>query len=262
MRNRNTKREEGGEKWLLPRRDFLALGSAAVVGAAAWDVSARSRAVGTSSPGSVLSIGYARPQSAPDEVRVVMSALSGVSDTSFRVTGARVILHGVSTPDETRAVSIRVTTFAPTEIGSVPFLAWERTFVGSGHSTFSPGIAFLAALDADGTLPIALERYEAASPWASRLALSAPTSAAVPQLQGLESAGSVLRLSSGGKGDAALAEGTYFVALRRTSSDREPNWSSIEIDPAAKDPSTSLRRNAGPVDFEYMAFTIARPVAA
>ena len=262
MSNRSLVPDAGTEKWALHRRDFLVFGSAAVFGAAASSVTAATlRVVAAPEVGSVLSVGYAERTAATAASSVVPAKALRLSDGSFRHSGARVLVHGLSSTSNSQSVAVQLSTFAPTADGAVPFLAWSHS-TNRSRTITSPRVSFLAALDENGTLPIAIERHEAASRF-GRMFLQQvqPATEALPDLATLEQNGNVCRLSSGDTGDVRLRAGTYFIALRRTSSDRQPDWSSIEIDPTVADASDALRRNGGPVDFEYVAVTIDYPVA-
>lgn len=246
------------EKWALPRRDFLRLGSVAVVGAAASSVTAATlRVVAAPEVGSVLSIGYSEhvaPATEANEAAVVPARTLRMSDGSFRSSGARVTVHGFSATEKN--VSVRLSTFAPAGEAAVPFLAWAH----SARAT-SPRVSFTASLDENGTLPFAIERRETGSRFSR---LFAPVTASVdtlPELTQLEEGGNVCRLTSGDRGDARLRAGTYFIALRRTSADRQPDWNAISVDATAVDASTALRRCGQPVDFEYVAVTVTNPIA-
>jgi hypothetical protein len=248
------------EKWALPRRDFLVFGSAAIFGAAASSVTAATlRVVAAPSAGAVLSVGYTERTASTASSSVVAATNLRVSDGSFRHSGVHVLVHGLSSNVNNEQFAVRLSTFAPTANGPIPFLAWSHS-ANRGHAITSPRASFIAALDENGTLPIAIERVSAGS-WSRRFLQAAPiTTVALPDLAALEQSGNVCRLSSGNSGDVRMRAGTYFIALRRTSSDRQPDWSSIEIDPAVADASDALRRFGRAVDFEYIAVTIDTPV--
>lgn len=254
MSNINVKPEPPMEKWVLPRRDFLVLGSAAAIGAAASTAGAATlRAVVTPASGSVLSVGFAEPVAA---AAMPATALR-IADGTFRESGARLLVHGFGSPRADAGVSVRLSTFAPTAEGPVPFLAWSHNGSRSGASRRAP---FLAALDEDGTLPLAIERTETPSRWSRLLALpQAGPASTFPDLTALEQSGSVCRLSSGDRGDVRLRAGTYFIALRRSSGDRQPNWRTIEVETTPN--GMALHRNGVPVDFEYVAVTVDYPTA-
>jgi hypothetical protein len=256
-------RSSSPDEWALHRRDFLMFGSAAVLGAAATSVTAAAtlRVVAAPEAGAVLSVGFSEhtaPVAADDE-HVLSSVIPAeslrVSDGSFRHSGVRVLVHGFSAPRPAAPVSVRLSTFAPVGETAVPFLAWAHS-----ASASSPRISFLASLDENGTLPVAIERCEPVTRWNRMFAVAEPANT-LPDLASLERSGNVCRLSSGDRGDVRLRPGTYFIALRRTASDRRPDWSSIAIDATAADFSGALRRNGAPVDFEYVAVTVTNPVA-
>src|SRR5438045_7296242 len=116
-----------------------------------------------------------------------------------------------------------MTAFFPNETGEVrlPFLAWSE----SGLWNRSGRISFVAPLDKDGTLPLAIERTTRRSAIARRIAaLVSSQPKPLPDFAALEESGSVCRLSSGDSGDVRLRRGTYFLALRESNFDRSPNW--------------------------------------
>jgi hypothetical protein len=268
MSNHSSTPDSEIEKWALPRRDFLVLGSAAAFSVAASSVTASTlRMVAAPAAGSILSVGYTE-RTAPVDVSnnafsVVPAKNLRVSDGSFRHSGARVLVHGLSSPAKSsEQMAVRLSTFAPAAGGAVPFLAWSHTTDQRGRAFTSPRVSFIAALDESGTLPISIERSEPAGRWSRRFLQALPaTTVALPDLAKLEQSGNVCRLSSGDAGDVRLRAGTYFIALRRSSSDRQPDWRSIDVDPAVKNASDALRRNGAPVGFDYVAVTIDYPVA-
>jgi hypothetical protein len=268
MSNHSSTPDAEIEKWALPRRDFLVLGSAAVFGVAASSVTASTlHLVAAPAAGSILSIGYTEPTAPVDSSTTAFSAVAAKnlrgSEGSFRRSGARVLVHGLSSSAKNGAqLSVHLSTFTSANGAAVPFLAWSHTTDQRGRTFTSPRASFIAALDENGTLPIAIERNEPAGRWSRRFlpSVSVPASS-LPDLASLEQAGSVCRLSSGDSGDVRLRAGTYFIALRRSSSDRQPDWRSIEVDAAVTNASDALRRNGRPVDFEYVAVTIDHPVA-
>jgi hypothetical protein len=260
MFNRSSSPGAETEKWALPRRDFLVLGSAAVLGAAASSVTA-STLVSVAAPeaGSVLSIGYA-PVAAEDAAVLHADTLR-FSDNTFRDSGVRVTVHGFSAPEKDSLVSVHLSTFVRAGESAVPFLAWSHSARAAGPHAVSPRASFLASLDENGTLPFAIERSERSRRWSRLFTPIAPAADTLPELAKLEATGNVCRLSSGARASAPLRAGTYFIALRRTASERQPDWSSITVDATAADASNALRRNGRPVDFEYVAITVAAPVA-
>ena len=248
-------------KWVLPRRDFLMLGSAAVASAAASSVAAATlRVVAAPSAGSILSVGYGEPAAPETETTSVVSARAlRLSDDALRSAGVLVAVEGYSRPGAQNrdAVSVRLSTFAPAAEGPVPFLAWVHSTDGKGRTNSSPRSRFRAALDDVGTLPIAIERHEPAGRLSRLLAIPQASPSLVPDLVSMEQNGSVCRLSSGDRGEMALRAGTYYIALRRSSADRQPDWSSIVADNTVVSAGDSLRRNGNPVDFEYLTLTIS-----
>jgi len=266
MDHRSLKPDAGSEKWALPRRDFLVLGSAAIFGAAASSITATPLSlVAAPEAGSVLSVGFidrtgpVSPESKTSANHPVSADRLRVSDAGFRGSGTRVLVHGLTSPEHRTSASVHLSTFAPSADGPVPFLAWTHGSGRHGLTTSSPRASFVAALDENGTLPIAIERRGAATRWTRRFVpLAADT---LPDLSTLEQNGHVCRLTSGQPGDASLRAGTYFIALRHSSSDRQPDWRSIEVDWTSADAGVALRRHGRPVDFEYVTLTVDHPTA-
>jgi hypothetical protein len=254
--NRSTNPDPEVEKWALPRRDFLVLGSVAVLGAAATSVTASTlRVVATPAEGAVLSIGYSEhvePVTTDPGVSAtgpVASAKTLRGNGNRFDNGARVTIHGISRRDE-RPVSIYVSAYAPVAAAPVPFVAWVHTANGKGLTNTGARTSFVAALDKDHTLPISVERRVPASHRFSRLLSAEPVPDALPVLASLEQSGGVCRLSH---------PGTYFIALRESMFDRQPDWSSIVVDKTANDASTALLQHGRSVDFDYIAITVADP---
>jgi hypothetical protein len=251
MVHRSLEPEAETGKWALPRRDFLVLGSAAIFGAAASSVAGGTLSVVASpAAGSVLSVGFTdrtAPVAEPD-AGVTATPANGLraGDAGFRSSGARILVHGLTSPEHRASSSVHLSTFAPSAAGAVPFLAWSH-----GVSASSPRTSFVAALDENGTLPIAIERRDAPGRWSRLFVQQADV---LPEVGALEQSGNVCRLTT-------LRPGTYFIALRHSSADRQPNWRSIEVDWTSADAGVTLRRHGRPVDFEYVTLTVDHPAA-
>ncbi|HEX9983023.1 MAG TPA: hypothetical protein VGF69_07155 [Thermoanaerobaculia bacterium] len=240
----------------LDRRDFLVLGSAAAVGAAASGLSAGPiQAVVAPATGAILSVGYS-----DDGAHLHSASRLRTTDSRFREEGVELTVHGLWQPRSRAALAaLNVSAFSPHigEDGPVPFLAWTyRRGNQSGRVTFR------AALDDNGTLPLAIERVERPSSVrrVRRLMSSislAPVKRNFPRLTDEEQSGNVCRLTSGSTGDACLRPGTYFVALRRSWWDSAPQWNLV----SPEERSLQLLQSGRPVDFEYVALTVAYPKA-
>jgi hypothetical protein len=247
----------------LARRDFLMLGSMAVAGAAASTLSAGTiRRIAAPDDGPVLSIGFT---DAFDRGGMVAARGLRFADAGFLRRGARLTVHGLWEPQPANSApaSVRVTAFFPheTDAGRLPFLAWTGTTGATMRPNRAGRVSFVAPLDDDGTLPLAFERAEQISPLVRRLtALFTEAPAAeplVPNLAALERAGRVCRLSSGNAGDVRLRRGTYFVALRQSAHDSQPNWGAIAIDGEAfAKNGAALRQGGRPVNFTYVAISV------
>jgi hypothetical protein len=265
---RSLKPEAGSERWALPRRDFLVLGSAAIFGAAASSITATATPlslIASAEAGAVLSVGFIdrtgpiSPESKTPATNPVSADSLRGNAAGFRRSGARVLIHGLTSPEHRTSASVHLSTFAPSAEGPVPFLAWTHGAGRHGVTISSPRAFFVAALDENGTLPIAIERRGAATRW-SRLFVS-PAADTLPDLATLEQNGHVCRLTSGHQDDAGLRAGTYFIALRHSSSDRQPDWGSIDVDWTSADADVVLHRHGRPVDFEYVTLTVDHPTA-
>lgn len=260
-------------KYMFARREFLVLGSAVVAGAAASTVTAGTiRNISSSPAGAVLSVGYTDAISRVGSAHKMETGSSVVSaerfllsDHRFRDGGARVTVHGVWQPEGRREdpSSIRITSFFPHADGPLPFFAWQHAVDERGRRITSKRANFVAALDAQGALPLAIERNDRAAAPVRRLtrllsySRTETLESTMPSLVALEKAGNVCRLSVGDAGDARLRAGTYFIALRESLFDRAPNWSSITLDGDVVNRTSSLLHQGGrPVDFGYLTVSI------
>ena len=72
-----------------------------------------------------------------------------------------------------------------------------------------------------------------------------------------ETSGGVCRFSSGNAGNVRLRRGTYFIALRESGRDRQPNWGAITIDGEHLHPNAGALHQGGlPVGFSYVAVSV------
>jgi hypothetical protein len=245
------------EKWELARRDFLIMGSAAMAGVAVTSLGASTLAAAAAPAGAVLSVGFADGIEAG--TRLAAAQTVRFADRRFLDAGARVTVHGASQSDAAPS-SIRLSVFFPqvTEEGRLPLLAFASSVDAKGHRNTGSRVSFVAPLDADGMLPLALERVDLTPSLMQRIAgrgrgiaSTVEASAQPVRLDTLEQRGNVCRLSAGGD-HVGLRAGTYFVALRRTAHDRVPNWSAIAVGENALD----LRSGGRAVGFEYVAVSI------
>jgi hypothetical protein len=249
-------------EWALGRRDFLILGTAAAAGVAATSLAAGTiSTIVTPAAGSILSVGFVERLQA--EAPVKGAARFRQADAEFLRSGAHVTVLGAFRPETLASapVSIRLSAFYPyvSEQGRLPFMAWSQSLDGQGVLNVSGRASFAAPLDENGTLPIAVERVDLTPSRFGRLfAAAAPVAASQrPNLASLENSGNVCRLTSGDSGDVRLREGTYFIALRRSNSDRAPSWSSISIEgDSVSAPGGVLRNGGRAVAFEYIALSL------
>jgi hypothetical protein len=249
-------------EWALGRRDFLILGTAAAAGAAATSLAAGTiSTIVTPAAGSILSVGFVERLQA--DASVLGALRLRQADAAFLRSGARVTVLGAFRPEAlaTAPVSIRLSAFYPylTEQGRLPFMAWSQSLDARGVLNVSGGASFTVPLDENGTLPISVERVDLTPSRLGRLFAAATPGVASqrPNLASLEGSGNVCRLTSGNSGDVRLREGTYFIALRRSNSDRAPNWSSLSIQgDKVSAPGGVLRNGERPVPFEYVALSL------
>lgn len=250
-------------EWALGRRDFLILGTAAAAGVAATSLAAGTiSTIVTPAAGSILSVGFAERLQA--DASVMGAARFRQADAEFLRSGARVTVLGAFRPEAlaTAPVSIRLSAFYPhvAEQGRLPFMAWSQSLDARGVRNVSGRASFTVPLDENGTLPVSVERVDLTPSRFGRLFASAAPSVGSqtqPNLASLESSGNVCRLTSGNSGDVRLREGTYFIALRRSNSDRAPNWSSLSIQgDEVSAPGGVLRNGDRPVPFEYVALSL------
>jgi hypothetical protein len=250
-------------EWALGRRDFLIFGTAAAAGVAATSLAAGTiSTVVAPAAGSILSVGFVERLQA--DAPVTGAARFRQADAEFLRSGARVTVLGAFRPAALAGapVSIRLSAFYPHvgEQGRLPFMAWSQSLDARGVLNASRRTSFTAPLDENGTLPISVERVDLTpSRFGRFFAAAAPSvgSPARPDLATLESSGNVCRLTSGNSGDVRLREGTYFIALRRSNSDRAPNWRSISIQgDEISAPGGVLRNGDRPVPFEYIALSL------
>jgi hypothetical protein len=258
----------------LARREFLVLGSVAAAGVAASSLSAGTiRGIAAPADGPVLSVGFTDAFERAGKLHTVVRRSAGLraagrlrfADAGFRDGGARLTVHGLWEPRDRDAApaSVRVTAFFPheTPAGRVPFLAWTGTAGAARRPNRTGRTSFVAPLDSDGTLPLAFERVEQPSSIVRRLTslfASDPAADALPSLELLESKGGVCRLSSGDRGDLRLRRGTYFIALRQSQRDGQPDWRAIAIDGEHLDlnGAGALRQGGQPVGFSYVVVSV------
>jgi hypothetical protein len=259
----NHDQQSNEEAMTLPRRDFILLGSVAVAGVAASGLSSNAiRTIVAPAAGSVLSVGFA--ESIRGERQAVHSA-ARAPRTSSLGSSARITVHGVWRPEESRntPLGIGVATYYPGALAPLPVIAWNyRSFrssmTGSGRTSFE------APLQADGSLAFSIERTTPGAPKLVGMAKPRRFSFSreakqplMPNLAALEKSGDVCRLTAD-----VLQQGTYFVALRSSWSDRAPDWSMLHVAenaaPLQPHGPSVLRTAVREVPFEYLMVSIDR----
>lgn len=236
---------------LLPRRQFLVLGSTAVAVAAASSLSADivRGALVIEDKAPRLSLGFVDANiadfTAPEfTARVKPAADIGSGDSSL-ADGVRMKIHGLVRP-ETRAeepasmgldVMYRVNGLRE----DVPFMAWSYGRVG--HQT-------LAGAEKDFVVPI-----NARQP----LSLVVSTSANTAALKSAKLQGAVSLSLADGRANK-LRTGLYFIAVCPAGT-KEPDWSSVRAVPSEK--GKPVLRQAGlgglePVSFDYIIVSTSR----
>lgn len=244
---------------VMPRRQFLLLGSAAVLGVAATGYpSELMRTAGEPRELSLLSVAHTDLLLAKDRQAIAGARLTRAAsalDARFVRDGARVTVHGFwrSASRAAEPLSVGITALFPLGEEKTPFHAWAMSASGETVHGSNP-VTFLVPVAARQPLEIRVD---------SRAPLrTAQASRRLTDLLRLTTAGEpkVVTCSFGAHGAAPLRRGTYFVALGEKGQ-KAPRWSSIR---GADSLSLS---GAGPlvqatvagnqrVDFDYMVISI------
>ena len=252
------------QRYLMQRREFLLIGSAAVVGLAATDVPAQvMRGVVGEGSLPLLSIGYwpgsLRVSETAPARPVVPANLLRHADASL-ADGARMRIEGFrrAPRHEGRPISLGVTVRYSGHGSDVPpvhafsYAATRSSVLANG------GAAFALPVDAGEAIELAFDRrpLRTSASDKSRRAIAADVFTAADGASDSASLG----MKPGEKG-FHLRPGTYFFAVRESRADVAPNWSSVRVDATASLTSGNMlyvdvlgeRR---PVPFGYVAVTV------
>jgi hypothetical protein len=213
------------DRFAMRRRDFLRLSSVAAVGVAASAFADDAVQSITESlmprPLPLMGVGYWNGTFAePSSHRLVNAEHLSSGDRAFIKSGARVRIAGFwrAPQHENEPLTVGVNVHfavAGAPDGRAPFIAWASVSPArtAGPTTF--------------TVPVdALNPIELSVDTATRVASSGPLHRDLPQPTRAES---FLRIGTGGDDIAKLRRGVYFVAVRESSKDPRPDWSSIHV---------------------------------
>jgi len=234
---------------MMPRRRFLLLGSAAVLGAAATGYPSEILRVVTGERS--LSVAHTdallvKEREIGAGTRLVRP-LGGL-DGRFVRDGARVTVHGFwrAASRAAEPLSVGVTALFPLGEEKVPFHAWAMTASGTSVHGSSP-VAFTVPVAARRPLEI---QIDSRAPRGSQ-----PTSRRLTDLLRLDSPAeeTVTTCSFGPGGTAPLRRGTYFVAIGK-----KPRWSAVRVADLQTDVALAPSGPGplGPVDFDYLMFSV------
>jgi hypothetical protein len=226
---------------LLPRRQFIVLGSAAVAGLATANISAGiRRAAGLRPELPRLSVGFidATTEALADpafSTRVIDASQLQTSLGAFRSGVQLKVLGGVPAGNgERQAMTMGLDAMYRVEgrEEKTPFMAWTHASA-SGASASAP---FLVPMDDRQPLSLMIS-----SGGAGRAPLR--------EIVNLD--------PRGGRNDYKLRRGVYFVAVHPAGGSA-PDWSSIQASGAEVGQVPVLRsRGLATVTFDYVAFTVA-----
>jgi hypothetical protein len=260
----------------MHRREFLMLGSTAVVGLAATSLPAQVLRSISNPRDAALSIGYLDylprvSQSFPARTRLVPAESLSSGDRSFTNSGALIRLVGFWRPLRSRSTPLSATllTYYPATAAhdKAPFVVW--TYYSDGSRVFdTPRAMVHTPVDEDG-IALALITSKPATMVESThhttfsRVVSGHVGEVLPSRDDLISDGAGITLSSG-RGGLKLRAGTYFVALGQTGT--RVDWSAVRsadlgaassLDPRGAGPlSLASLIGSSPVDFSYLALSI------
>jgi hypothetical protein len=255
----------------MHRREFLMLGSSAVVGLAAASLPAQVLR-SMSNVRDTLSVGYLDyvPRSSdsfPARAHLVSAESLSSGDPRFADSGVLMRLVGFWRPQHSRSTPLSATLLAYYPAtgahDKAPFVVWTYYSDGS-HAFDTPRAMAHAPIDRDG-LVLALITSEPATMVESThhttfsRVVSGHVGEVLPSRDDLVSDGAAITLSSG-----KLRPGTYFIALGRAGVSID--WSAVRaadlgvassLDPRGDGPlSRATLTGSSPVDFPYLALSI------
>ena len=236
----------------MHRRDFVRLGSATLVAAAATSFvpSGIGAISGTSGASPLLSVGFAEP--VPGErLPVVAAGTFAAGDSRLARSGASVTVHGIrrhGSGQRDRAVHLNA--LFPIGEATVPYLAWSETGARAGRVTFRVPAAQQLTLTVDNRRRTSLKGVRSAD--VHRYLNSRDASAGeIPKVELSDEGKGMCVLALGGDGPK-LRRGTYFLALRDSQWDRTPDWASMSADPQ----TLTLTRFGQPAELDYLVVSV------
>lgn len=262
--------DASSRRFLMRRRDFLTVGSAAVVGAMTTNLPAAvTRAVQTRSNATQLSIGFwdgpvsnsGRVQSAALRAPISAEALP-MGDPRFISSGARVSVLGLWRAQSHRGTPLAVTVGAWYDVagaGRVPVVLWNYSDNRVGVSSTARAAA-LVPVDSTGALEISIDAIipsvtpRVGTPEAHPTLSSREELAKNDELVALK-----LNFDRGMK----LQQGVYIVAVQQLGA-RVPDWPSFKVADLTKAESlkgdgplteSRLFGNSAP-DFDYLLLSV------
>jgi len=248
------------DRFAMRRRDFLRLSSVAAVGVAASAFADDAVQSITQSlmprPLPLMGVGYWNGTFAePSSHRLVNAEHLSSGDSAFSESGARLRIAGFwrAPQHENEPLTVGVNVHFPlagAPDGRVPFIAWASV---SPARSVSP-TAFTVPVDGSNPIELSVDTAVRAN--------AAP--ALHRELPEPERAESFVRIGTSGDNVAKLRRGVYFVAVRESSKDPRPDWSSIHV-VAPKDGVLSPKGSGPlfaetlfgrrPVPFSYVVLT-------
>ncbi len=259
----------------MHRRQFLLLGSSAVVGLAATSLPAQVLRSMINVPG-MLSVGYLdylprTSESFPALPRLVSAESLSAGDPRFADSGVLMRMSGFWRPERSRSTPLSATLLAyypaTAEHDKAPFVVW--TYYSDGIRAFdTPRAKAHAPIDGDG-LALALisskpmRMVESTHHTTFAHVVSGNVGEVLPSREELVANGAGITLSAGRNGPK-LRPGTYFIALEPAGTSID--WNTVRVadlgaasslNPLGGGP-LSLRSLTGssPVDFSYLALSI------
>lgn len=248
----------GIRPFMMGRRQFLILGSAAAVGFAVRDVTA---ATLTESAAGSLAVAYIDGE--PDDVwrAPVIRAAEAIptGDPRFLSRDAKVRVLGLWRQDAAKPMTITLTAFYPTSLaigGKAPYFGWHHNaFEPFGSRGFTipvtdEGLQMMVDHGAPSALTSALSRRRTAdADFTPRTATD------------IASASNALTLKLGHESDAMkLQPGRYVVALLAPGAPK-PDWSSFRYDSSGSQgplrASAILGDDAVPFDYFVIRIELA-----
>lgn len=255
---------------LMPRRQFLLVGSAAIVGVATTVSlpaqlvrSVRSR----SQPLPLLSAGYfdgtvAELASVGSASRRLVSATDLPSgDPSLASSGVRLAVTSFSRASGgSEPLSLGLNVMYQVGDRKIPHMAWSYSNSARGEQR-SSGSSFVAPVDESGALELTLFHRSALLPVPVTPSANvvrdypgAPTSSAsLNEAEGQ----SVATFSLGSERNTLkLRSGIYVLAFRSSASQLPPNWDAIRFTIAADTMDPVLVEGSAPVTFDYLLLSV------